>query len=219
MKNEPQFTGERVVPNRTCHALTMAEHLIRYSLATKYAKVGKILDVACGTGYGLKIMGMLGATPYGSDKDMESVEYAARSNHATGFILMDFEKDNLFNFFFGRAAQTDVDKIEKFDLITSFETIEHLADPNLFLQGIKDCLADGGKFIYSIPLANPSTYHKVVYTFESAQELIEKYFEHEEIFIQESLELVNFKRMNGNVNNLNKRGIFVIGVCHKKNEN
>jgi len=51
---------------------------------------------------------------------------------------------------------------------------------------------------------------------ENVIELIQKYFEHEEIFIQESLELVNFKRMNGNLNDLNKRGIFVIGICHKK---
>jgi len=102
------------------------------------------------------------------------------------------------------------------DLITSFETIEHLDNPNLFLQGISDVLNAGGKFIYSIPLANPSKYHKVVYTFESAQELINKYFEHEEIYIQESLELVTLKRMNGNINGLNRRGVFVIGVCHKK---
>ena len=101
-------------------------------------------------------------------------------------------------------------------MVTSFETIEHLANPNLFLTGIKTVLKDNGKFIYSIPLANPSKYHKVVYTFESALELINEFFDHEEIFVQESLELVNFTRMQGNVNNLNKRGIFIVGVCHKK---
>jgi len=210
MEKEIQFTGERVVPNRTCHALTMAEHLIRYSLATKYAKVSAILDVACGTGYGLRIMGMLGAEKYGFDINEEALKIAQEINNGLCFTKkIDFEKENLLE-----AIEGGI----RYDLITSFETIEHLADPNLFLQGIKDCLADGGKFIYSIPLANPSEYHKVVYTFESAQELINKYFEHEEIFIQESLELVNFKRMNGNINNLNKRGIFVIGVCHKKKQ-
>ena len=198
-----QFTGERVVPNKTCHALTMAEHLIRYSLATKYAKVDRILDAACGTGYGLKIMGMLGAELHGEDIDMAAIDYAFGLNPAGSFKCNDFENRPLEYKIF-------------FDLITSFETIEHLSDPNLFLKSIAENLKDDGKFIYSIPLANPSKYHKVVYTFESALELIQKYFEHEEIFIQESLELVNFNRMNGNVNNLNKRGIFVIGICHKK---
>lgn len=203
--SELNFTGERVVPNSTCHAQTMAEHLIRYAFATRYAKVGRILDVACGSGYGLKIMGMLGALKFGADIDQESVNFSKEFNQSDFFHTINFEKENLNNYFSG-----------KFDLVTSFETIEHLDDPNLFLQGIKDCLKDDGKFIYSIPLANPSKYHKVVYTFESAYELITKYFEHEEIFIQEGIELVNYERVKGNLDGLNKRGIFIVGVCHKK---
>lgn len=206
MINDLNFTGERVVPNRTCHAQTMAEHLIRYAFATKYAKVGKILDVACGTGYGLKIMGMLGAEKFGADIDQESVEFSKEFNQSDFFHSINFETQNLINYFSN----------DKFNLITSFETIEHLDDPNLFLQGIKDCLKDDGKFIYSIPLANPSKYHKVVYTFESAYELITKYFDHEELFVQEGLELVNYERVKGNLDGLNKRGIFIVGVCHKK---
>lgn len=209
MINEIQFTGERVIPNKTCHALTFAEHLIRYSIATKYAKVNKILDVACGTGYGLAMMGNLGNQLFGADISEEAInctrEILDKKINFTEMALIDFEKTKISDIF-----------QDKMDLITSFETIEHLADPNLFLKGITEILSDTGKFIYSIPLANPSKYHKVVYTFESALELMQKYFEHEEIFIQESLELVNFKRMNGNINNLNKRGIFVIGICHKK---
>jgi 2-polyprenyl-3-methyl-5-hydroxy-6-metoxy-1,4-benzoquinol methylase len=206
MINDLTFTGERVVPNRTCHAQTMAEHLIRYAFATKYAKVGRILDVACGTGYGLKVMGWLGAEKFGADIDKESVDFSKEFNQSDFFHTINFERQSLTAYF----------TVGKFELITSFETIEHLDDPNLFLQGIKDCLKDDGKFIYSIPLANPSKYHKVVYTFESAYELITKYFEHEELFIQEGIELVNYERVKGNLEGLNKRGIFIVGVCHKK---
>lgn len=203
-----QFTGERVVANKTCHPLTMSEHLIRYSLATQYAKVEKILDVACGTGYGLKIMGWLGAKKYGADISDEALQAARELNRDDiNVFKIDFEKNSEALGYLTHSC---------FDLVTSFETIEHLDDPNLFLKAISEILSDTGKFIYSIPLANPSKYHKVVYTFESALELIQKYFEHEDIFIQESLELVNFKRMQGNINGLNKRGIFIIGICHKK---
>ena len=205
MQNELIFSGERVVPNRTCHAQTMAEHLIRYAFATKYAKVGKILDVACGSGYGLKVMGMLGAEKIGADIDGESVDFAHKFNEVGNFEIIDFEKENLLN-----RLPTEI------DLITSFETIEHLDDPNLFLEGINNCLKDDGKFIYSIPLVNPSDYHKVVYTFESAYELINKYFEHEDLYIQEGIELVNYERVKGNLELLNQRGIFIVGVCHKK---
>lgn len=205
MINDLTFTGERVVPNRTCHAQTMAEHLIRYAFATRYAKVDKILDMACGTGYGLKIMGMLGAEKIGADIDGESVDFAHKFNEVGNFEIIDFEQESL-------SCRLPFE----IDLITSFETIEHLDDPNLFLEGIKNCLKDDGKFIYSIPLANPSKYHKVVYTFESAYELITKYFDHEELYIQEGIELVNYERVKGNLEGLNKRGIFIVGVCHKK---
>lgn len=213
MINNLTFTGERVVPNSTCHAQTMAEHLIRYAFATRYAKTLQILDVACGSGYGLKIMGMLGAHGLiGADINEEAVNFSKEFNEAKDgdrirIYNIDFENQNLKDKLIGEL---------KFNLITSFETIEHLADPNLFLQGIKDCLKEDGKFIYSIPLANPSKYHKVVYTFQSAYELITKYFDHEELYIQEGIELVNYERVKGNLDGLNKRGIFIVGVCHKK---
>lgn len=215
MKNEMIFSGERVVPNRTCHPQTFAEHLVRYAFAMRYAKVGSILDVACGSGYGMKLMSLLGAVLYGADIDEEAVKYA---DEFSGFKVekIDFEKDDLFDFYFGRIVQTDINLIKKFDLITSFETIEHLDDPNLFLKGIQKVISDNGKFIYSIPLQCPNNFHKVVYTFESAYELISKYFEHEEMYVQEGIEIVNFSRMNGNIAGLNKRGVFIIGVCHKK---
>ena len=99
MTQQLEFTGERVVPNNTCHALTMAEHLIRYSLAAKYAKVGAILDVACGSGYGLKIMGMLGANKFGADLSPEAVAYAKEFNGQGKFEVVDFELENLKHFF------------------------------------------------------------------------------------------------------------------------
>jgi len=216
MINDLNFTGERVVPNNTCHAQTMSEHLIRYAFATKYAKVGKILDVACGSGYGLKVMGLLGAGKNGADIDKESVDYSREFNDQGNFYQIDFENQKLDKYLFGHLNDEEIINGNKFELITSFETIEHLDDPNLFLQGIQDCLKDDGKFIYSIPLANPSKFHKVVYTFESAYELITKYFEHEELYIQEGIELVNYERVKGNLEGLNKRGIFIVGVCHKK---
>ncbi|MFA6048254.1 MAG: class I SAM-dependent methyltransferase [Parcubacteria group bacterium] len=209
MENRPIFTGERVVPNNTCHSLTFAEHMIRYSLAMRYAKVGRILDVACGTGYGLKMMGMLGAVNLsGADIDKEAVDFSREFTGNWGFFkTVDFEKEDL----------SDIFMIGTYDLITSFETIEHLDDPNLFLEGVEKLLAEDGKFIYSIPLANPSKFHKVVYDFESAKKLIDHYFDHEELYIQESLEIVKFERVKTNdLSNFNKRGIFIVGVCYKK---
>jgi len=221
MINDLTFTGERCVPNKTCHAQTMSEHLIRYAFATRYAKVGRILDVACGSGYGLKVMGMLGANLSGADVSQEAVDFTIEllnnEERMIGTIYkINFENEQLDKKLFGHLSDFELIENSKFNLITSFETIEHLNDPNLFLQGIKDCLKDDGRFVYSIPLCNPSKYHKVVYTFLEAYELITKYFDHEELYIQEGIELVNYERVKGNLEGLNKRGIFIVGVCHKK---
>jgi len=211
---EPQFTGERCVPNKTCHPQTMTEHLMRYALATRYAH-GRILDVACGTGYGLKVMGFLGADKHGMDIDREAVDFSRQFNEQGNFYQIDFENQKLDDYLFGNLNDVEMINGSKFNLITSFETIEHLADPNLFLQGCADILRDDGYFIYSIPLANPGKYHKVVYTFQEAKNLIEKYFDHELIYIQEKEELIRYERINDPIN-LNKRGIFIIGICRKK---
>lgn len=206
--NNIKFTGERVVPNNTTDPQTMTEHLLRYSFATRWAKVKSILDVACGTGYGLKIMGMQGAELYGADIDQLSVAFAENFNNQKGFNnfkVINFDTDNIINFF-----------TLGFDLITSFETIEHLNNPDNFLKSCFNVLSQSGKFIYSIPLANPSKFHKVVYGFNGAIDLIEKYFEHEYIYIQNGFEIINLQKITGNRDDLNKRGIFLIGVCRKK---
>jgi hypothetical protein len=60
----------------------------------------------------------------------------------------------------------------KFDVVVSYETIEHLSDPELFLMGIKDVLSPGGAIFLSCPndqleaeegIENP--YHARTYTF------------------------------------------------------
>jgi len=199
------FTGERVVPNRHTDPLTISEHLIRYAFATRYAGVNYVLDAACGTGYGLKLMRMQCENGIGMDASLEALQCAAELNGNARFHQVDFEKDKLIDFVPGC-----------FDLVTSFETIEHLADPNLFLQGISEILHPAGTFIYSIPLANPSKFHKVVYTFETAQALINQYFDHAELYIQRGIEIVRLQRLGGSLESLNQFGTFIIGVCRKK---
>jgi 2-polyprenyl-3-methyl-5-hydroxy-6-metoxy-1,4-benzoquinol methylase len=179
-----EFTGERVVPDKMiADPITYIEHLVRYVFASVHCAGKSVLDAACGCGYGLQIMSAPAREIAGCDISQEAIDYAMSNfifyKRPNRFACADFEKDSLADVFAGR----------KFDLITSFETIEHLADPDFFLRGARNALNDGGQFIFSIPNSNPSQFHKRVYTLSEAKELISKHFSSVTWFGQTLLDL------------------------------
>ena len=151
-----QFTGERVVPDKMENRPdTLKEHLERYNWAKPFTKGRKILDAACGTGYGKDIFE---AKEYrGVDISQEAVDYATQ-HYGDGFSIQDLEK---------------IELDYKPDIVVSFETIEHLKDPTKFLEWVRD---NSKSFIFSIPINNPSPFHKVVYSEQQIKDLINKYF-------------------------------------------
>jgi GT2 family glycosyltransferase len=181
-----QFTGERVVPDKMdAENITLKEHLARYEFVKK-ADLGKrILDAACGSGYGTK---MLGAT--GLDVSAEAVEYA-KEKYGVEAEVWDLEQGLNGKFY---------------DTIVSFETIEHLENPDKFL---KDAALATNQFIFSIPLNNPSKFHKKIYTLEQAQNLIYKHFSKVYWYEQNGLEISELHSDNPQ---------FLIGVAGKGNQ-
>lgn len=115
------------------------QHLSRYRFAGSFAAGKRVIDVACGTGYGSAMLADLGAAHVaGADVSAESIAEARRTWPRTNvdFIQMD-------------AA--DIGQRGKVDLVVSFETIEHLEDPERFLEAVKISLAAEGRFIVSTP--------------------------------------------------------------------
>ena len=96
------------------------------------------LDVGCGAGLLAEPLARLGATVTAVDAAPECIEVA--KDHAKGQGLdIDY-----------RAA--GVEEIEgRFDLVTSMEVIEHVADPQEFVNDLAARLADGGLLILSTP--------------------------------------------------------------------
>lgn len=147
-----KLTGERVIPNLMgLDDRTYQEHFARYRFAQSLI-TGKVLDAACGSGYGTQ---MLGAD--GLDVSAEAVEYA-RKKYEVNAEVYNFETGLPDGFW---------------DTIVSFETIEHLENPECFLIDVSQ---RSKQFIFSIPLNNPSQFHKQVYTLEQAQKLIYRHF-------------------------------------------
>jgi len=135
-----EFTGEYVVPGKTPYA-TYQQHIGRYIFAGGFVKDKVVLDVACGTGYGTRHLLTRGAKRVvGIDISVDAINYA-RKKYSNGEGL-DFVHADAANLPF---------PVLTFDIIVSFETIEHLEDQGKFLAECKRALKSGGLFISSTP--------------------------------------------------------------------
>jgi SAM-dependent methyltransferase len=100
----------------------------------------RVLDAACGVGYGSTYLADLG-TYEGLDADLGTVERArARWPDAT-YSVADLDDSETFT---SRGQM---------DAIASFETAEHLRAPELFLRNCQGALKPGGVFCFSVPTA------------------------------------------------------------------
>ena len=133
---------------------TLHLHLARYAFAASHLRPGRTLDVACGVGYGTRLLWDQGpdcTEVIGVDQSSESIDHALQYYSQTGIL---FRVDN---------AMTFQDELG-YDNIVSLETIEHLPDPSGFISHILTLLKPGGMFIGSVPTtptvdANPHHLH------------------------------------------------------------
>ena len=135
-----EFTGERLVPDRDDLSDLYYEHVSRYLLAAPFASGKRVLDLGCGCGYGAAILADRGAADVvGVDASPEAIGYSreryARPN--ARFEVMD-----------ARALEFPDGA---FDLVVSFEVLEHLGDHERFLDEAARVLAAGGGFLVSTP--------------------------------------------------------------------
>ena len=157
------FTGERFVPG-SASGLLEAEHVQRYTFATNYAKGKSVLDIACGAGYGSYLLRAGGATRViGVDISAEAIQFANdhyRSDEIT-FVVHDAEQF----------------KNGSYDMITSFETLEHLDKRQQFLENTRSMLNEHGILIMSTPnklitspMKSPSEIRNTFHTYEYLEE-------------------------------------------------
>lgn len=145
---------ERVVIGKT-EQKYVDEHVERYKFACKFANGRAVLDAACGSGYGTEMLSKYALSVLGVDNDMEAIQLSKSR-------LESIEAWDLDN----------IDSDRHFDLIVSFETIEHLENPKHFIDwAFNHC----DMFVFSVPLNCPSPFHKHVYkSVEDVQKLIGK---------------------------------------------
>jgi 2-polyprenyl-3-methyl-5-hydroxy-6-metoxy-1,4-benzoquinol methylase len=159
--------------------VTEKEHLERYHYTKAFTKNKKVLDIACGCGYGSYIIVNEGeaAEVFGVDLDNDSIRYA---NHR-------FSNEKI-----KRKVGDAQEFIEDcaYEIIVSFETIEHLPKYERFLQNMAITLKKDGYFFVSTPIVHKTStecknpFHVIEWSFEDFQTLVSKYFIIEEVFIQ-----------------------------------
>ncbi|MFH1418956.1 MAG: class I SAM-dependent methyltransferase [Planctomycetota bacterium] len=114
-------------------------HFARYLFAARFARSKRVLDGACGSGYGAAYLATLADFVLGVDLD-DKLLHHARSAFAKPNL--EFRKHDL---------HIPVQRDGPFGLITTFETLEHVGDPRRCLAALAEALADGGTLLASVP--------------------------------------------------------------------
>lgn len=206
-----EFTGERIISG-TNNEFT-SEHLHRYALALSFVKGKKVADIACGEGYGSNIMSNIASEVTGIDLDKKTIDFAKKKYH----------KPNL------KFIQSDCVALpfpdHSFDVVISFETIEHILKQSEMIKEIHRILAPDGLLVISSPerkncmdvLQTPNSFHVKELYLQEFQELISQYFKHQILLFQKPVFgsiIVNEKNKNlsleeysGNFDKINASGI------------
>ena len=133
-----RFTGEFFVPGES-GARIEADHYARYRFACRYARNKNVLDIACGVGYSAPMMLEAGACNYlGVDINEDLVAYAT-------------EKYGSANAKFTHGDVSTFRHTRTFDLITCFETIEHVRAYREALKRLYELLDLNGQLLISSP--------------------------------------------------------------------
>jgi SAM-dependent methyltransferase len=138
MSDELVFTGERFVPGSAGEI--WYEHWHRYHFVAPMVAGREVLDIACGEGYGSALLARHATRVTGADIAPAAIAHA-RSRYADRSNLAFQEADC--------AALPFADS--SFDVVVSFETIEHLAAQEAFLDEIRRVLRPGGFVVLSCP--------------------------------------------------------------------
>jgi 2-polyprenyl-3-methyl-5-hydroxy-6-metoxy-1,4-benzoquinol methylase len=133
-----EFTGERCILGKVDKRIE-EDHVNRYLLVQKIIdKNDRVLDIACGEGYGASIMSAKTKDITGVDISVDAISYA-RSKYK-----------NISNaFFVGDAKSYSNDN--PYDKLVSFETIEHISDYLAVIKNYNYLLKKNGLLFISSP--------------------------------------------------------------------
>ena len=132
------FTGERFIPGT--RGEIWIEHWHRYHFASRWARGLRVLDIACGEGYGSALLARSASHVVGVDVSPQAIEHARRSY------------SSIANVEFKTGSCTAIPLPDaSVDVAISFETVEHIGEQDEFMAELARVLKPGGVVILSCP--------------------------------------------------------------------
>ena len=172
-------------------------HLARYTWATRVLAdrpPGRVLDVACGAGYGSRMLA--DALPshevVGGDHDPRAVSHA--KEHYGGPANLSFRTIDIVSW----TDPADGSEAGKYDYVVCFDTIEHLTHRDVCLVALAEQLEPDGALLISTPVHNENLltpgweHHKIEYSRPTLHNLLTRFFAEVRILDDRTLPHLDF---------------------------
>ena len=168
--------------------------MARYAFAQRLVSWKRVLEIACGTGYGTAFLA----------PDTRSIVGLDISPDATSYAAEHYQQPNL-NFVTASGTALPFPDAS-FDLVVAFEVIEHLTDWQPLLNEARRVLTPAGQLIISTPNrfyyadsrknAGPNPYHHFEFTFDEFQHALAATFPNVSLFLQNHVDGIVFQPLH-----------------------
>ncbi len=132
------LTGERTLPDVPAENYWFRRHLAVYEWIGMRVTGGRVIDMACGEGYGSDVLARTARSVVGVDANPEAHEHARLRYRAP-------------NLRFHRGIVETYGEERSYDAVVFLQTIEHVYDPTAVLEHLRSILAPGGVAYISTP--------------------------------------------------------------------
>ena len=133
-----ELTGERTLPDVPAENYWFQRHLAVYEWIGARVVGLRVIDMACGEGYGAEVLSRSAGGVVGVDANPEAHEHAR----------LRYPRQNLS---FARGMVENFGEPVAFDAVVFLQTIEHVQDPVGVLEHFRTILSPGGVAYLSTP--------------------------------------------------------------------
>jgi SAM-dependent methyltransferase len=133
-----ELTGERTLPDVPEENYWFRRHLVVYRWIAERCAGRRVVDMACGEGYGTAVLAEPAAQVVGVDANPDAFEHARLRYRAP-------------NIRFERALVEEFGAGSPYDAVVFLQTIEHVNDPTELLSRLASLLAPDGVLYVTTP--------------------------------------------------------------------